>query len=47
MKIIDVIFEALFRLHLDREKVIDVILKLLPGSVLVIESMFHLFETPE
>jgi len=47
LKITDVMFEALSRLHLDREEVIVVLLKLLSGSVLVIESLLHLFETPE
>jgi len=37
-------FEALFEFHLDREEVIVVLLKLLSGSVLVIESLLHLFE---
>ena len=38
-------FEALSELHFDREEVIVVLLKLLSGSILVIESLLHLFET--
>jgi len=40
-------FEALFGLHLIREEVIVVLRKLLSGSVLVIEGLLHLFETPK
>ena len=47
LKIIDLIFEALSGLHLDREEVIVVLLKFPLGSILVIEGMLHLFETPE
>ena len=45
LKITDVMFEALSGLHLHHGEVI--VLKLLSGSILVIESMFYLFETPE
>ena len=47
LKITNILFEALSRIHLDREKVINVLLKLLSGSILVIESMLHLFEVLE
>ena len=47
LKITDVMFEALSGLHLDRDKVIIVILKLLSGSVLVIGGMLHLYKTLE
>ena len=40
-------FEALSGLHLDSEEVIAALLELSLGSVLVIESMIHLFEAPE
>ena len=43
LEITNVMFEALFGLHLDRKKVIAVLLKLLSRSVLVIESLLHLF----
>jgi len=46
LEITDEIFEALSRLHLDREKVIVVLLKLPSRSILVIESLLHRFETP-
>jgi len=39
-------FDALSGLHLDHE-VFVVLLKLPSGSVLVIEGLLHLFETPE
>ena len=47
LKITDLMFEALSGFHLDREKVISIFLKLRSGSILVIESLLHLFETPE
>ena len=47
LEITEEMFEAFSGLHLDREKVIAVLLKLLSGSILVIESLLHLFETPE
>ena len=40
-------FEALSSVHLDCEEVVVVLLKLPSGSVLVIESLLHLFEAPE
>ena len=40
-------FRALSGLHLDREEVIVVLLKLPSKSVLAIEGMLFLFETPE
>ena len=39
LQITDVIFETLSRLHLSREEVIDVILKFLSESVLLIEDL--------
>jgi len=45
LEITDMVFEALYGLHLDREKVVVVLLKLPSGSVLVIESPPYLFET--
>ena len=47
LEVTDVIIEALSGLHLDRGKVIDVILKLQSRSIFVIEGQLHLFETPE
>ena len=47
LEIIDIVFEVLSELHLDCEKLIVVLLKLLSGSILVIEILLHLFETPE
>jgi len=47
LEITNIIFDALSELHFDREKVIVVLLKLLSGSVLVIEGLLHLFETPK
>ena len=47
LKIIDVMFEALFGFHLDHEEVIVILLKLPSESILVIESLLHLFETPK
>jgi len=47
LEILDVMLEALSGLHLDREKVIVVILKLSSGSILVIKGLFHFFETLE
>ena len=47
LEITDEIFEALSGIYLDREEVIVILLKLPLESVLVIESMLHLFETPE
>ena len=40
-------FEALSKLYLNHDEVIAVILKLMLGSVLVIEGMLYLFETLE
>ena len=45
LNITNVMFEALSFLHLDHEEVIDVLLKILSISVLVIESLLYLFET--
>jgi len=47
LKITDVMVKPLFGLHLDHKEIIVVLPKLLLGSVLVIESPLHLFETPE
>jgi len=47
LEITDVMFEALLGLYLDREEVIVVLLRLHPGSILVIECLPHLFETSE
>jgi len=47
LKITDEIFEALSGLHLDYEEVIVILLRPPSESVLVIESLFHLFETLE
>jgi len=47
LKITNKIFEALSRLYLDCEEVIVILLRPSSGSVLVIESLFHLFETSE
>jgi len=46
-EITDKIFEALSGCHLDGEEVIVILLRPQSGSVLVIESLFHLFETLE
>ena len=47
LEITDVMFEVLSGLHLDREEVIPILLKLPLESVLVIEGILHLFETLE
>ena len=47
LEITDEMFEALSEIYLDREKVIAVLLKLLLGSILVIENLLHLFKTSE
>jgi len=46
LEITDIVLETLLRLHLDNEDVIDVLL-IPPRSVLVIESLLHLFEALE
>jgi len=47
LEIIDIMFEVLSGLHLNRDEVIVVLLKLPSGSILVIESLLHLFEGPK
>ena len=47
LKVIDIMVKALFELHLDREEVIVVLLKLMMQSVLAVEYMPHLFEVSE
>ena len=44
LKITDIVFKTLPGLHFDREEVISILLQLSSRSVLVIESLFHLFE---
>jgi len=46
LEITDIVLEALSGLYLDCKEVIVVPLELLPRSVLVIESLVHLFEAP-
>ena len=46
-EITDVMFEVLSGLHLDRKEMIIVLLELLLGSILVIESLLHLFKIPK
>jgi len=41
------LLEAFSRFHLDGKKVIVVPLEFLPGSVLVVENLLHLFEVSE
>ena len=45
LEIIDVVFETLPGIHLDREEVIDIFLQLSSGSILVEEGLLHLFKT--
>ena len=45
LEITDEMFEALFGLHLDREEVIVLLLKLPLGIILVIKCLVHLFKT--
>ena len=47
LKVIDIVLEALSRLHLDRKEVIVVLLKLTPRSILIVEDLPHLFEVSE
>ena len=47
MEIINVAFDGLSWLHLDGEKVVVVLLKLLPRGVLVEEGIANLLEAPE
>ena len=46
LKISDLVFEAIFGFPLDCEEVV-VLLELPSGSILVIESLLHLFEVLE
>jgi len=47
LKITDIVFEAPSSLHLDCEKVVTILLELPSKRIIVIESMLHLFESPE
>jgi len=47
LKISDLVFEAIFGFPLDCEEVVVVLLELPSGSILVIESLLHLFEVLE
>ena len=47
LKVIDIVFDALIGLHLDREEVIVVLLKLKTRGKLVVEGLPHLFEVSE
>ena len=47
MEINDIVFEALSRLQLDFEEVIVVLPKPPSRSILMIESLLHLFKAPE
>jgi len=46
-KITDIVFEALSDLHLDCEEVVAVLLEIPSGSIPVIESLLHLFDSGE
>ena len=47
LKITDTVFETLPGLHLDYEEVIVIFLLLSLGSVLMVESLLHLFKALE
>ena len=47
LEIIDIVFEVFSELHLNHEEMIDVLLELSSRSILVIESLLHLFEALE